>query len=126
MTADTLRSWAVELPIDEHLSMNDRLHHQQEARIRATIREVSWAHVRAARIPRLDRVAVRLDVVPPDRRRRDRHNLHPTLKPILDALVDARVIPDDTPDHVDSEMIALHEADGSRRWTWLLTVREAA
>jgi crossover junction endodeoxyribonuclease RusA len=35
-----------------------------------------------------------------DQRRRDPHNLVPTVKPIVDGLVDAGLVPDDTPEWV--------------------------
>lgn len=121
---DTLRSWTVELPISEHLTSNHRRHWADDARVRSTIREAAGWAMRAARVPRLDRADVRLHAKPPDKRRRDRHNLNPTLKPCLDGIVDAGVVGDDTPDYVASEGITLHKPDGSRRWRWWLTVRE--
>lgn len=124
MTADTLRSWTVELPISEHLSSNHRRHRMHEAQVRSTIREAAGWAMRAARVPKLDRIDVRLHVVPPDKRRRDRHNYNPTLKPCLDGIVDAGIIADDTPEHVASEQIVLCEPDGSRWWRWWLTITE--
>lgn len=65
-------------------------------------REATWAA--AVQIPARDRkrpaswVTVVLPV--PDRRRRDPHNLTPTLKAIVDGLVDAGLWPDDTPEFV--------------------------
>lgn len=123
-STDTLRTWTVELPISEHLSSNHRRHWTHDAQVRATIREAAGWAMRAARVPELDRIDVRLHVVPPDRRRRDRHNLNPTLKPCLDGIVDAGIISDDTPDYVASEQIVLCAPDGSRRWRWWLTVTE--
>ena len=56
-------------------------------------------------------------------RRRDPHNYYPTVKPIVDGLVDAGVWPDDTPDFVetrepmfaicDSAYIVIHKKDGT-------------
>ena len=43
--------------------------------------------------------------MPRDRLRRDQDNLVPTLKPCIDGLVDAGVIPDDTPEYVSWRVV---------------------
>lgn len=82
------------------LSLNDRKHWRVKAKITAEVR----GYVREAayyRVPACSAIAVELHYVPRDARRRDRDNLVATLKPCMDALVDAGVVPDDTPEFVE-------------------------
>jgi crossover junction endodeoxyribonuclease RusA len=79
------------------LSMNQRRHWAPKARDVATCRSwAAWA-ARAARIPSLTHTTVELVWYVPDKRRRDEDNATETLKPLCDGLVDAGVVPDDTP-----------------------------
>ena len=82
------------------LSLNDRMHWRKKAGITKTIRAGVADDARRT-VPVLGWIAVELHYVPRDRRRRDRDNLVSTLKPCLDGLVDAGVIPDDTPEYLD-------------------------
>lgn len=85
------------------LSLNDRAHWATRSREVAAWRH--WAHI-VTRDQLHDVplplppcwVAVTLPVA--DKRRRDPHNFTPTLKAIVDGLVDARCWPDDTPEFV--------------------------
>jgi crossover junction endodeoxyribonuclease RusA len=86
------------------LTANQRLHWSHRARATATIRDMIGWHVRAQRIPTLDRPTVTLVYTPPDRRRRDVDNLVPTSKACVDALRAAGVLADDDPAHVDHRM----------------------
>lgn len=80
------------------LSLNDRMHWAKRASLVAQWRKAAWASaVGKGRLgPSL--VAVELPVF--GNRRRDPHNFVPTIKPIIDGLVDARLWPDDTPEWV--------------------------
>jgi crossover junction endodeoxyribonuclease RusA len=83
-------------------------------------RKIVTARCREARIPAgQTHVHVTLHYVPKERRRRDADNLVPTLKPCIDGLRDARVIPDDTPDHVTWEPPVIHPADPRNPRLWL-------
>lgn len=83
------------------MSLNDRTHWAARARTtkawRRTAARAAW-RIRPPRHQPRSTVAVELPVR--DRRRRDPHNYTPTLKAIVDGLVDAGLWPDDTPDHV--------------------------
>lgn len=88
---------------DRLMSMNDREHWRTHAGRVKTWR--FWAKIvgRSYSLPRLNRrgpsiVTVELPVM--DSRRRDPHNYHPTIKAIIDGLVDAGLWPDDTPQWV--------------------------
>lgn len=88
------------------ITMNQRAHWSVKARTSrawrnaAHIAAVGASHGRGpkARAAGPRDVIVRFDV--PGVRRRDPHNWHPTVKAIVDGLVDAGLWPDDTPDHV--------------------------
>lgn len=80
------------------LSLNSRAH--WGAKAAATKRWRSFAAMHADRYPELPYVDVTLTWVVSDRRRRDEDNLYPLLKALCDGLVDAGVVPDDTPDRM--------------------------
>lgn len=82
------------------LSLNGREHWRLKAQQVKAVRETTAWLARAAGIPPLGLVRVDLHYRPRDKRRRDPLNLVATLKPVEDGLVDAGVIPDDTPDHL--------------------------
>lgn len=86
------------------LTANQRQHWTQRHRLTAETRQtVAWL-ARAARIPAGQHCTVTLMWAPGDRRRRDTDNLVPTLKAACDGLLDARVVPDDTPQHMTKHM----------------------
>lgn len=104
------------------INSNVRAHWAVRARETREWREtVGWL-ARAERAGDLGRIDVVLYATPPDRRRRDRHNLTPCLKAALDGLVDAGVVADDTPEFVRADRVELHEPDGVRRWRWRIEV----
>lgn len=85
----------------KYLSMNDREHWRPRmGKIKAWRRAAEHA-ARSYALPPSD-IHMRFDV--PDKRRRDPHNLYPTVKAIVDGLVDCGIWPDDTP-----EWITTHE-----------------
>ena len=99
----TGRTWTLRLSPDDTkppLSLNDRSHWRKKAAITKRVRD--WVCQNAwYTVPACSAIAVELHYVPRDARRRDRDNLVATLKPCMDGLVDAGVIPDDTPEYVD-------------------------
>ncbi len=122
MTAAELRCWRLSLPDSPHLTANQRLHWGERGR-----RTVYWRHytcvvAREARIPALIRIGVHLEIHPPDRRRRDPSNWMPTQKACVDGLVDARVVPDDSPAYVVEGMPRLVVPAGPGVWEWWLVV----
>ena len=91
------RTWTVELPAGlTLLNANERLHWRPKNNRTQAIRAASFACVKAARVPKLKRASVVVEFRPPDRRRRDVHNLYPSAKAAIDGLVDAGVLPDDS------------------------------
>jgi crossover junction endodeoxyribonuclease RusA len=80
------------------VSLNHRQHWAAKARAVADCRVwAGWA-AKAAHIPPLRHAVVELVWYAPDRRRRDADQPVGTLKPCCDGLVDAGVVPDDTPE----------------------------
>lgn len=100
-TAAEARSWEVALPPGlELLSLNGREHWAERARTFKSLKTAAWAMLLNARLPRLERVTVRVVYDPPDRRPRDPDNLAATVKPLVDAIVAAKILPNDTSEHV--------------------------
>lgn len=82
------------------ISLNDRGHWRTKAArvkyVRYQVAQLLTLHrMRPAR-----RIHVTLHYVPRDRRRRDADNLVGTLKPCIDAMVDAGLVRDDSPEYV--------------------------
>ncbi len=115
------RRWRLSLPDGPHLTANQRLHWADRFRRTACWRHNTKVIAREARIPALPRIGVHLEIHPPDRRRRDPSNWAPTQKACVDGLVDARVVPDDSPAYVVEGMPRL-VPPASRRWRWWLVV----
>ena len=77
------------------LTANQRYHWRKKAAITADIRQ--WARLLFRTTYMQAPITVQLDWHVPDKRRRDVDNAVPTLKAICDGLVDAGLVPDDTP-----------------------------
>ena len=87
-----------------YMTMNDRDHWRAKA---AKVKRWRWHtayvarglfHLAGPRTPS----ALSFVFEVPDRRRRDPHNYYPTIKAIVDGLVDAGLWPDDTPEYVST------------------------
>jgi hypothetical protein len=97
----------VDLDPKRIVSGNRRIHHHQRAQVcaywRGLARDVALAGYGTAEegMAWHDRIRITITVRFPDRRRRDVSNLYPFVaKPIVDGLVDARVVLDDDDLHV--------------------------
>lgn len=131
--------WWLRLPYERPpLSANDRhANGKVERRLQTAVHEAVEI-VAKSEFPRefgdlgpWQRVTVELVYYPRDNRRRDPDNISATLKPALDALVSARVIPDDKAAHVvqTSQRIVLRDQDPYNRPTpelWLRVVNVEA
>lgn len=89
------------------LTENQRLHWARKAKLTREIR--TWAGVlfrtaRFAGVPDEHPLTVELTWFVNDRRKRDEENTIPTYKAICDGLVDAGIVPDDTPRYMRKEM----------------------
>jgi Holliday junction resolvase RusA-like endonuclease len=84
------------------LTANQRLHWRKKADITRKVRRA--ATLLARDVPTLDKITVDLAWVVNTKHRRDVDNLVPTLKALCDGLVDADIVPDDTPEFMSKTM----------------------
>ena len=104
----TLETITIDLPYEKPpLNANQRLHWAEEARLKRKLRgDMGWLmkSVRYAIEPLQEGQKLRIQLVytPASNRRRDTLNLYATLKPLVDGIVDSGIIPDDTPDYVET------------------------
>jgi hypothetical protein len=73
------------------LTANRRIHHLARARASKILRHA--ASINAGSVPRMERAHLTVYVSWPDRRRRDVHNVMPTVKAIVDGAVSGPVRP---------------------------------
>ena len=91
------------------LNLNQKQHWAVKARNTKTVRDVTALLCRD--LAKADKIRVRLLYVPRDNRRRDTDNLVAMLKPICDGIVDAGVVPDDTPEFMEKWMPEIGDAE---------------
>lgn len=114
-----MNQWAIKMPFSRPpLSLNDRhsSYHEERRLQQAVAHMVNATARRAVKDGALEprpRIAVELLYYPASNSRRDADNIAATLKPILDGLVDAGIMPDDKADHVvlTSQRIVLRRDD---------------
>lgn len=86
------------------LTANDKPHWARKAALTKQLRR--WGYLLGregqgvARL-HLTRARVEFEFAYPDRRRRDRSNLAPTVKALMDGLIDAGLLPDDADRYLD-------------------------
>lgn len=95
-TAVGLASFSLDVPREWLLTANQRMHWRAKARRSAWLRQA--AGIRALQIGGtfLTPVRCEISVAWPNARRRDVHNLMPTIKPVIDGAVDAGLLQDDS------------------------------
>lgn len=119
-----MRTWTLDLPDQPYITANSRAHWSKRSACAAGWRDATALLARQAKVPELGRVYVTLTMVAKDRRRRDADNLvSGVLKHCLDGLVDAGVIPDDTPEHVDGSLPRIVHQGPRPAHRWLLDIR---
>lgn len=113
----TAQTWVLRVDGERPVTSNEvRSQHWRKVQPRlANFRGAGGLLARELGIPACEQIAVRLYAYPPDKRRRDASNLMPTMKAMVDGLVDAGVVPDDTAAFVVEEMPRLLD-DGDKRW----------
>jgi len=84
------------------LTSNQRMHWAHKAKITKEVRNVAFMLARD--VPFLACIEVTLTWVVTSNRRRDEDNIVPTLKALCDGLVDADIVPDDTPEFMRKHM----------------------
>ena len=86
------------------ITANDKLHWAARARLTKQLRQWGYLLGREGEgVARLGLTHARVEVefAYPDRRRRDRSNLAPTVKALMDGLIDAGLLPDDADRFLD-------------------------
>lgn len=104
------------------LSANQRLFWRRKAAVTKAVREATAWRVKSLNLPPAGRLTVQLRFDTGDnRKRRDPANLCATSKPAIDGLVDAGLVPDDTPEWVTELMPVIHNGRPERgeRGMWL-------
>lgn len=127
----------VAVPPAEVITLNRRAHWAAVHRQTVALRTRGAATARSFRHRPLFRQArCTIYVAYPDRRRRDVHNLMGTVKPLIDGLVDARMLPDDDDTHLVGPDLRVWQAGaievvdvamanlGHARWLRLVLVLE--
>jgi hypothetical protein len=111
MTSTPGRTWTVELPPMELLNANQRIHRQAAAKATRLIREKTGWTVFAAKVPKLQRAHILVELRFWEARRRDPANWAPSIKAAIDGVVDAGVLEDDDATHLDGPDIRLGRID---------------
>ena len=120
---------SVEIPLSftsPPLNLNQRMHWAQKAKITKAIRDEVATKAR----PLADQftgqhIAIRLHWMPRDNRRRDPSNCIATQKPAIDGLVDAGIMPDDTPEYIAELMPKIHRREPGQPAACWLEIRES-
>ena len=118
--------WTLALPYTlPPLLMNDRMHWRKKAQVTREVRATTAVLARALRVPACERIHVTLHYVPRDSRRRDPEGLVATQKPCIDGLVDAGIVPDDSPEYVTWAMPVIDAPDSQEPHLYLVIERVA-
>ena len=108
----------IRLAASDVLNLNDREHWRLKANKSKYIRQLAEQIARASRAPHLKRALLTVEIAFPDRKRRDPHNWMATVKPIVDGLVKAGVLPDDDAAHLDGPDMRLGAPDSRLPTGW--------
>lgn len=103
---------------DNLISANHRTHWADKAHRTRNVRLLG--RYAARNLPAMHAAHLTVTVHPPDRRRRDLDNTMPTVKAIVDGIVDAKVLPDDNRNHLAS--LTLQPGDVETPGTWLFRI----
>jgi hypothetical protein len=94
--ARTGRVWHLVIPAPaKWLNANDRYKRRPDKEIREW-RAAGMVYARQAKLPPLARAHIVAELRFCDRIRRDEHNFYPTVKALIDGLVDHGLLPDDS------------------------------
>jgi hypothetical protein len=91
------RLWTVVIPCPAGwLNANSRTDRRRQTPDRRAWRDAANLYARAAKLPGLGKAHLVATLHFTDRRHRDTHNYYPTIKAIVDGLVDYGLLPDDS------------------------------
>lgn len=88
------------IPRNLLLTANQRMHWRKKAQRTKAIRELAAVQTRTFKAEPMEAAHCLVELTWPDRRRRDAHNLMPTIKACIDGIVDAKLLPDDSDKHL--------------------------
>jgi hypothetical protein len=104
----TARSWTLRVTAPaQWINANGRRDRRQLAPAVRLWRNAGHTHALAAKLPHLDRAHILATLHFTDARRRDAHNFYPTLKALVDGIVDAGVLDDDSTRYLDGPDIRI-------------------
>lgn len=95
------RAWTLGPMTGRTLNANGRPHWTYRRAVTREWRDDACQLAKAAKVPRLDRARIRVDVLPHRAGRYDPNNVAPMSKAIVDGLVDAGVLDDDDATRLD-------------------------
>lgn len=96
-----IRQWTVTIPAPAPwLSANQRRDLRRQTPDRRAWRDAGLVHAKRVDLPKLQHVHMVAVLRFTDKRRRDPHNYYPTLKALVDGLVDYGLIPDDSHEYL--------------------------
>lgn len=98
------------------LNANQRLHWAAKAKLTRQVRATAEVRARRDLIRTMSHqvIVVQLTWVVRDKRRRDSDNIYPTFKAMCDGLVDAGIVPDDTPEYMDKRAPLIRYEPGGK------------
>jgi crossover junction endodeoxyribonuclease RusA len=128
------RSWTLTIPAPvAWLNANDRHDRRRGSPLTKQWRDAAHLYARSAKLPHLGKAHITATLRFRDRRRRDPHNYYPTIKAVIDGLVDYGLLADDSSEYLVGPDVRLGEVlpTVARRpylpsGQVVLTIREAA
>lgn len=111
---DAVSGWVIDLGLEKPpLNLNQRMHYMEKSRITKQLRQL--AKVKARFLPEMERCSVEMVWYVNTKHRRDVDNPILTLKALCDGLVDAELVPDDTPEYMAKLPVRIeYRKDGVR------------
>jgi crossover junction endodeoxyribonuclease RusA len=95
------RIWELTIPAPaKWLNANDRVDLRRQTPDRRAWRDAGRVYALQAKLPRLQRAHLIAELRFADDRRRDVHNLYPSIKALVDGLIDYGLLPDDNHRHL--------------------------
>lgn len=104
------------------LTLNGRYHWAEQNRLTQQLRMIG--KVKTRHLPEMEKCRVELVWYVNTRHRRDTINPSLTLKALVDGMVDAEVIPDDTYQHVETQVVIEYVPKTEREAGLLLRITE--
>ena len=108
---------------NQMISANDRMHFRVKSQITQFLRK--FAATKTWKTPvytRKNPCSVTIDVRPPTSRRMDAPNWYPTVKALIDGLVDSGLLSDDNNHVIKSTTFKSTQLSGTKNYTLIITI----